>query len=150
MGKRKAKTTLQDIEADTAEQKRVFIEVFRKTDCNVSLAAEKAGVHRRQVYRWMDDDPEFKTAFENERERIIDHVESALMKNIQAGKEASIFFFLKCRAKDRGYIERQELTGRDGKDLYQAPDFSKLTVEEQRQAQALLRKAKLAERVTLQ
>ena len=36
------------------------------------------------------------------------------MLNIQQGKEASIFFFLKCKAKDRGYIERAELnlTGR--------------------------------------
>ncbi len=36
------------------------------------------------------------------------------MLNIQAGKEASIFFFLKCRAKDRGYVERSEITGAGG------------------------------------
>ncbi len=41
-----------------------------------------------------------------ENEINIDNTESKLFENIQDGKEASIFFHLKTKAKHRGYIER--------------------------------------------
>jgi hypothetical protein len=33
---------------------------------------------------------------------------------IKAGNVTAIIFYLKTQAKDRGYVERQELTGADG------------------------------------
>jgi hypothetical protein len=51
-------------------------------------------------------------------ERDLDYTESQLKKNIKAGKEASIFFHLKCKGKARGWIERQEVTGANGVPLH--------------------------------
>lgn len=75
----------------------------------VSDACLKVGLSRVQFYRYCRDDPEFKMAVNDAHEQAIDFVESQLFQNIAEGKEISILFFLKCRAKNRGYIERTEL-----------------------------------------
>ena len=83
----------------------------------VMIAARNAGIARSTFYRWMDEDEKFKAAVEEIREAAIDHVESKLFSLIDGGDTGSTIFFLKTRAKKRGYIERTELTGADGKDL---------------------------------
>ena len=54
-----------------------------------------------------------------EKENLIDMAESKLIENVQEGKEASIFFYLKTQAKQRGYIERSEVGGVDGKPIFE-------------------------------
>ena len=44
-------------------------------------------------------------------------VESKLFSLIDSGDTGSTIFFLKTRGKKRGYVERSEITGADGKDL---------------------------------
>lgn len=46
----------------------------------------------------------------------LDVAENQLMKNIKDGKEPSLFFFLKCKGRERGWQDRQvvETTGADG------------------------------------
>ena len=51
------------------------------------------------------------------REANVDFAESQLMGLIKKGQPSAIIFFLKCLGKDRGYVERVENTGKDGKDL---------------------------------
>ena len=41
--------------------------------------------------------------------RNLDIAESELMKKIKDGNLTAIIFFLKCKGKSRGYVERQEL-----------------------------------------
>ena len=41
-------------------------------------------------------------------EATLDKAETALIKNIDEGKEPSIFFYLKCKGKGRGYREKEE------------------------------------------
>jgi len=62
----------------------------------------------------MDEDTAFKAAVEEIRESAIDHVESKLFSLIDSGDTGSTIFFLKTRAKKRGYVERSEITGADG------------------------------------
>ncbi len=86
---------------------------------NVSIAARQLGIHRTHLHRLIDPnsdrhDPVVTEGWAEGRETRIDNAESKLDENINAGKEPSIFFFLKCQAKDRGYVERQEITGPDG------------------------------------
>ena len=50
-------------------------------------------------------------------ETTIDFVESQLLKNINEGDTTSIIFFLKTKAKHRGYVERQEISGANGAPL---------------------------------
>jgi hypothetical protein len=43
-----------------------------------------------------------------------DNAESALYSAVLGGEAWAVCFYLKTQAKDRGYVERQEMTGKDG------------------------------------
>ncbi len=83
----------------------------------ITTAAEKAGVDRRTVSRYIKEFPAVAEAVEDAQEKLYDTVESKLFEKIEAGDLTAIIFFLKTRCKHRGYIERQECTGKDGKEL---------------------------------
>ena len=53
---------------------------------------------------------EFAKAVEDIKEAQIDYVEGQLIKNISSGKETSIIFYLKSKARDRGYAEKLDIT----------------------------------------
>ena len=84
------------------------IQAIQDTKGFVSTAAKRLGISRVQLYRIINKHPTVKEALIDAREEMKDYAESKLFTNIQEGKEASIFFYLKTQAKDRGYIERQE------------------------------------------
>ena len=124
-----------------APSKKPNITTFRKiaNSCGGILSdiAAHIGVDRVTVYAWCNDDPEFKQALEDSRERFLDLAESNLRKLvagvpaiekdengekrfagwIERPSETAIIFTLKTRGKKRGYVERQEVTGADGAEL---------------------------------
>src|SRR3989338_4560343 len=65
---------------------------------NVSLACEKVGLSRNTVYRWCNEDPEFKervdAALENGIESVNDLAESKLITNINNGNMRAIQYWL--------------------------------------------------------
>lgn len=74
----------------------------------MSAIAKKLNCHwntaEKYVKKWgLEED------MQQEREKILDMAENKLFQNIQAGDNASIFFFLKTQGKERGYIERQDI-----------------------------------------
>lgn len=75
----------------------------------VTTAAKHLGISRTQLYRLINAHPTVKEALDDAREEMKDFAEAQLFKNIRDGKETSLIFYLKTQAKDRGYIERQEL-----------------------------------------
>lgn len=86
---------------------------------NVALAAKQIGISRQHLHKLISPDHEYyveviSEAWAEGRETRIDMAESTLDANIAKGLEASTFFLLKTLAKDRGYVERQEFTGKDG------------------------------------
>lgn len=97
----------------------------------VKDACRKAGVPRSTYYSWLKDDPEFKLLVEETQEEAIDFVEGKLFEKINgvamAGEEGEVYyqppsdtaiiFYLKTKAKKRGYVERQEIAGVDGRPL---------------------------------
>jgi hypothetical protein len=104
-----------DLTSDkTARRKKLFLTAFERNACNVIAACKATDIGRRTVFTWRKADREFDEAFIEINERDLDYTESQLKKNIKAGKEASIFFHLKCKGKARGWVERQEVTGADG------------------------------------
>lgn len=102
-----------------AKDRLRFIDVLRANAGNIKKSCEAFGIARRQYYYWMEKDADFASAVEDVSEGIIDYAESKLLQQIKDGNTTAIIFFLKCRAKKRGYIERQEheLTGANGAPL---------------------------------
>lgn len=122
---------------------------------NKTDISEALGVARKTLYEWLDKDSDLKEAVEAQEEANIDFTESKLFSRIEGYEHpdvhisnyqgvvtetsltkhyppdpTSIIFFLKTRAKHRGYIERQEVTGKDGEPLgvqiYKLPDGSEI------------------------
>ena len=133
-----------------------IIELFRVNMGNKTEVAEALNVSRRALYNWIEDDSDLKEAIESQEEANIDFTESKLFARIEGYEHpdthisnfqgtvtvtditkhyppdaTSIIFFLKTRAKHRGYIERQEVTGKDGAPLvaqsYFLPDGTEIS-----------------------
>lgn len=80
----------------------------------LAVAARSLSCNRGTVDNYIKRYPTVKKAFDEANETTIDFVESKLLKNIDDGDTASIIFFLKTKGKNRGYVERQEISGKDG------------------------------------
>jgi transposase-like protein len=104
--------------------KKKFIETYSKKACNISETCRKIGMHRDTYYKWRNDDEEFRKACEEAEESLIDFAETQIMKNIKDGKETSLIFFLKCKGKKRGYVEKQEIQ-HSGSIEFKAEDLEK-------------------------
>lgn len=103
-----------------AYKKNVFVEKMKKTLGNITASSEAAGINRCTYYEWYEKDADFRAAIDSIAESCIDFAESSLMQQIKDGNPTSTIFYLKTKGKKRGYIETQELTGKDGKDLIPA------------------------------
>ncbi|HQT97779.1 MAG TPA: hypothetical protein PK416_07870 [Thermodesulfobacteriota bacterium] len=97
------------IEERKAKEKAQFLEALKLKFGNVSEACKAVGLSRASAYSWRSEDETFAEEWNEVIESLKDFAESKLLLNISKGKEASIFFYLKCRAKDRGYIERVDV-----------------------------------------
>lgn len=87
---------------------------IKKTAGNVSQAAKALGVSRSTVHRRIAESVTLKQVLEDSREELVDIAESALRREVLNGNITAIIFTLKTQGKSRGYIERAELTGKDG------------------------------------
>lgn len=85
---------------------------------NLSTAAKSLQVERATLYRWIEQEG-LEEAVQEGRNRRLDFAESMLDKGMQEGNMTAIIFYLKTQGKSRGYIERQEVTGADGKKLFE-------------------------------
>ena len=94
----------------TAEQ---MIEAIQGSQGFVTTIAKKIGCPRSTVYRYIKNYATVAQAIQDERDKMKDFAEGQLFKNIQDGKETSLIFYLKTQAKDRGYVERQEVYNLD-------------------------------------
>jgi len=90
-------------------KKQKVLKALEQTHGVVTDACKKAGLSRSQFYVYMDRDPKFKKQVEEIQEAAIDYVESQLFKNIKDGNITGQIFYLKTKAKHRGYIERSEV-----------------------------------------
>jgi hypothetical protein len=101
--------------------KKELLEALAKSRGIVSTACDSVGLSRTTFYDYVNNDPEFATAVEEVNEAAIDFVESKLQEKISGIKvmsqqgvyevppsDTAIIFFLKTKAKKRGYVERTE------------------------------------------
>jgi predicted transcriptional regulator len=79
-----------------------------------TVIAKRLGVSPDAVHNYSERHPEVADALEEERQKVCDLAEAQLIKKLKEGHIAAIIFYLKCKAKDRGFTERTEVTGKDG------------------------------------
>jgi hypothetical protein len=78
-------------------KEKEFLEQI-KTIPNISLACEKVGLSRNTIYRWRNDDPDFKNRLDeslgNGVESVNDLAESKLISQINSGNMPAIKYWL--------------------------------------------------------
>lgn len=124
---------------EQVNKKKEVIQALEDKHGIVTEACKSIGFSRSTFYDWVNTDPEFKLAVEDITETAIDYVEGKLFEKItgvkvqtsgtgedgesnvyqQPPSDTAIIFFLKTKAKKRGYIEKSEVgfTDGDGKDV---------------------------------
>ena len=93
----------------TIENKQKMIEALEKSLGVVTSASRMAGIERRTHYLWLRNDKEYKARVKEIENVALDFAETQLHKQIAKGNPLSTIFYLKCKAKKRGYIEQHNL-----------------------------------------
>ncbi len=96
---------------------QVIIEAVKSSSGLLTLAAKKSGYTYMTVRRYVKDFPTVAKAVEEAKEAILDFTEGKLYENIKKNDTASIIFYLKTQGKLRGFVERSELTGAEGRPI---------------------------------
>ena len=97
----------------TIALKKAMLEALERHLAIITPACKELGISRDTHYRWLKEDKDYKKAVKELETVALDFAESALHQQIKKGNPLSTMFYLKCKAKKRGYIEQQEvkLTG---------------------------------------
>ena len=139
-----AKAQLPMYLTSLSETKRKFILTLLRKAGNITNACRAVGISRITYYNWRKADKDFAMAVWEVGQALVDNVESKLMENINAGLETSILFFLRCKGKARGYVERKEIVVNPaGEELPPVPcqiDLDNLSKEEVLDLRALIAK----------
>ena len=98
----------------TQEQIR---QALQKTNGMQFLAAKRIGCSQKTIERAIKRYAIVDEVVKQCHGERLDYTEDMLWKAIQKGEAWAICFFLKTKGKTRGYIERQEHTGEDGKPI---------------------------------
>ncbi len=95
-------------------KKKAMIEALEVSLGVITSACDKVGITRRTHYTWLKEDEEYKDACDDIVNAAKDFVETKMFEQIKRGNAYLIMNYLKTKCKDRGYVERQEITGADG------------------------------------
>jgi transposase-like protein len=102
-----------------------IIAALEESNGLIAPAARKLGCARDTIRKYIDEYADVAQAKLDQREAVTDMAENALYQAILDREAWAVCFYLKCMAKDRGYVERAELTGANG-----APVKIKLVYDE--------------------
>lgn len=116
----------------TAKRKEAFLVALEKSLGIITPAAKACGIGRETVRQWREKDKAFAAKMDGVDALAGDFVETQLMKKVKGGDTTAIIFYCKTKLKNRGFMERQEITGADGKNLFggKTDDELNQTIEE--------------------
>jgi len=106
--------------------KKQIISALEQSLGVVSVCSRKVGISRTTFYKYYKEDSDFAKQVDEIEDFALDYAESQLHKQIGEGSTAATIFYLKTKGKKRGYVERQEITGADGDNVF------KVTVVDER------------------
>ena len=90
---------------DIEQLKEELLNALEQTLGIASTACHQVNVPYKRYKRWLLTDPEFKLAAEAITDITIDFVEAQLFRQIQEGNTQATMFYLRTKAKHRGYVE---------------------------------------------
>lgn len=85
-----------------------------KAHGNVTKAAKLLGVSRTALSGRIGRHQTLKKAKREASDSLLDLAEDALWSLVADKNLGAVCFALKCQGKERGWVERQEITGKDG------------------------------------
>ena len=91
-----------------------LIESLKIARGNMAQVARVYGCSRQRVQQLVSDDLELTELVSELTDVELDNAESKLYQAIDQGAGWAVCFFLKCRGKGRGWIEKLELSGVNG------------------------------------
>lgn len=102
---------------------------LRQTGGLRSGAAQRLGCSPAAITGYLRRHPQLEQVIAEVVESQLDTAEHGLLSAIREGNLSAIIFFLKCKGKHRGYVERGEVTGPDGAPIL-VGDLGRLTDEQ--------------------
>lgn len=75
----------------------------------ISRASEMLNLHYSTVHGRIQKVPALRNLVDHINEKMLDYGELELMKAMKRGESWAICFFLKCKGKSRGYVEKQTI-----------------------------------------
>ena len=90
----------------TNAEKIEFLDAVQRNGGILLDACRSFKISRTTHYEWLKKEKWYKQLYDDIMEEQKDFVESQLLKNIKEGEKNSIIFYLKTKAKDRGYFEK--------------------------------------------
>ena len=82
--------------------------IYLSTKCNTDETCKLLGITRRLFNTWLTQHPDFKEQIEEANEALTDHVETVLHSLIDSEDFSSVQFYLKSKAKSRGYSDKAD------------------------------------------
>lgn len=90
--------------------KAKLIKALQKSLGIVTGACKEVGISRNTFYEYYKSDAEFKQAVDDINDITLDFVENQLLNKIKEGSERSILFYMKYKARKRGYTDSLDIT----------------------------------------
>ncbi len=91
-----------------------IIEALNKTHGMIYLAADLLGCSAMTIYRRADKVKAVRDVIDSYRGQLLDKAELKLEQAIMNGEPWAVQFALRTIGKQRGFVERQEVTGAEG------------------------------------
>ena len=117
------KTKKKPTQSDTL--KKAMIEALQKSLGIITTATKTVGINRSTHYDWYNNDTDYREKVNEIAEMAHDFVESQLYNQIKEGNTTATIFYMKCKMRERGYIEKQEISLETKR-----PDLSAMTTDE--------------------
>jgi dihydropteroate synthase len=95
---------------DPEWHKEKLLEALERSLGIVTPACKEVGISRNTFYEYYKTDIIFKEAVDDINDITLDFVENNLLKKIKEGSERSILFYMKYKARKRGYTDSLDIT----------------------------------------
>lgn len=95
---------------DTELNKEKMLVALEKHLGIVTPACKEVGISRNTFYTWIKQDPDFKQRVDDLDDVTLDFVETKLLEKIKDGDNKSIMFYMRYKARKRGYTDSLDVT----------------------------------------